>query len=769
MKLKILFLIFFPSNILLCQQLYINEFMSSNQGSYLDDYGEPSDWVEIFNNSSQTINLGEYYLSDDPSDLKKWKFPSITIESGDFEIVFASGKDVVTTSGEVHTNFAINSKGEVLTLSKNGEFVHEIKAKSLNYDESFALIPDGGKEGFVQSQATPLNRNVTNNSDYVEFSKLGGIYESSFELTLENKNLTNQIFYTINGDQPTTGSYLYTSPLSLDENLYSMDSLYANLLCPPDMQFTPKGEVKKCIVLKAAVFNQSGDRISPVVTNSYFFKNESNDHEDLPIISLSVSPEDLLDSTNGIMVPGVHWDENNPHWSGNYYQRGENWEKNSHIEYYEPNSTLKLKQDVGLRTHGGNSRRFRQKGFKIYARRDYGLRWLNYRFFPNITTTRFKRLVIKPFASSWSGSGIENSVSNQIVQNLKSDHLANHPVLLYLNGEYWGVYYIEERIDNRYLNTYYNVNEDEVDIIDNWSGKVREGNNENYKQLYEFIENNDLSINENYQTVNNWIDIENFIDYQLFEIFIANYDWPANNMRLWRERKEGKKWRWIFFDGDGGYSGFDFNALEHALAEHNNTWSTSPVATLFLRKLLENDLFKNQFINRLDFLLENELKPENTLKYFEKIKQLIEHEVPDQIKHFDFPDNLSLWSDTTDHMEKYFNYRHCEIKKHFNERFGDYFDLIDDCELSKGQISNLNIYPNPNNGKFRTSFNLESAGRVEVTIINMIGKPTRLINQFMEKGENEIEVNSTNLSSGVYILKVNNRNEAFTKKLIITK
>jgi hypothetical protein len=751
------------------QDIYINEFMSSNQGYLLDEYDEPSDWIEIINSSSVTINLEGYYLSDDESDLTKWQFPSIDLDPNEIILVFASGRNEVTASGELHTNFAIDSKGEILIINKGNELVHVIQPKSLNQDESYALIPDASKEGFVRQSPTPDFSNVESSSDYILPSALGGIYNNSFVLTLQNGSPTNQIYYTTNGESPSISDHLYSLPLNFDETMYSQDSLFTNQLCPPYDHFIPN-DIKKCILIKAAVFNPSGDRVSPVSTNSYFFKNENNNHYSLPVVSLSISPNDLLDDSSGIMVPGVHWDENNPEWTGNYYQRGINWEKKSYFEYYDPNSTTILKQDVGLRTHGGNSRRFKQKGFKIYARRDYGLRWINRRFFQNNSNLKFKSLVLKPFNASWSGSGIENTIANQIAQNLEIDHPANRPIVLYINGEYWGVYYLEERLDDRYIETYYDVNKDSLDIIGNWGGNVREGNNTNFHQLYDFVENNNMADPDNYGTIDEWIDIDNFIDYQLFEIFIANYDWPANNMRLWRERQSGEKWRWMFFDGDGGFGDYTFDAVNHALAEEAITWSTNPESTLFLRKLLKNETFKTKFLFRLNHLLSNELSRSKILSYYLETIGFIKNEIPDQIRHHNFPKTTLEWENATDQMETFLKLRHCQLMKHVNENIEFIFDYdLVECELSLGQFSEINVFPNPNQGVFSVALNLDSPGRVMISITNLLGQQTILYDTFLEKGKNEFHLNQTNLSSGVYILKISTKQQVKSERVVIAK
>ena len=751
------------------QSLMINEFMSDNNGSLLDEFNESSDWIEIINNSQSPIDLGAYYLSDDIENPKKWQFPNTILLPQESILVYASGRDEVTQNGEIHTNFAINSRGEYLAISTNETIVHFIQPKALNENESFAFIPDASNTGFVQTSPTPGSSNVTANNDYIQLSHIGGIYENSFSLSLTKGNPNHSIYYTIDGSLPTPNDFQYSSPLLLNETLYSTDSLFSHQLSPPEDEFKPD-RVKRSIILKAAVFNSNNIRVSPVYSNSYFIHSLGANHNSLPIISLSLPEGSLVAQDTGIMVPGIHWNSSNPNWTGNYYQRGDNWERESYIEYYDPNKNISFKQTVGLRTHGGNSRRFRQKGFKVYARREYGQRRMNYPFFIGESVNTYKSLVIKPFASSWRQSGIENCLANQLVQGLNIDQLNNHPVVLYINGEYWGVYYLEERIDEHHFEEHEGIHPDSIDIIENWNGSVREGDNVNFLALYDFVENNNFSDAEKYEELSDWIDIDNFIDYQLFEIFISNYDWPANNMRLWRKREEGQQWRWIFFDGDGGFYDHSFNHVKHSLSEGNEGWPTNALSTLFLRKLLDNESFKEQFLARLEFLLDNDLHPDHTLEHFEAITTSIEEELLDQIEHHHFPENLNTWLGSLDEIKRFLAYRNCDLKKNINKEIEDYFDPESlECTLSEGQISNILVYPNPNNGAFKVDIEINEPGRVIVEMVSLIGKTTTLNDDYLTKGENTILVNTQAFSSGTYILRIYGSDTIVNRKVIITR
>ena len=422
-------------------------------------------------------------------------------------------------------------------------------------------------------------------NDTVVFSASGGFYEDVFQLELYNVNLQNHIRYTTNGNRPTAQSPLYEEPLLLDTSKYSKSNIYTIIDCP-ETDFYLSDSVQHCIVIRAAVFDENDSCVSEVKTNSYFIRALGCDTHELPAVSLCADSLDLFDYATGIFVPGIYFDPLDPNWTGNYYESGREWERPMNIEFYELDNTG-INQRAGLRTHGGNGRRLQQKCVKIYAREEYGKKRFKHKFFETIPQNNFKHLVFKPFSASWNQSGVNDHICNQIASQLDLETLASRPVLLYLNGEYWGIYYIHERPDERYLEDHYGVDIDNVNIISTWHPTAECGSVESFRALFQWVEANDLSDDEALAYFETQVDIDNFIDYQIFELFAENTDWPANNMRCWQEGND--KWRWIFYDGDACLCWMTFNAFENAVYDGDEMWPSNWKATLFFRKLLERE------------------------------------------------------------------------------------------------------------------------------------------------------------------------------------
>ena len=577
-------------------------------------------------------------------------------------------------------------------------------------------------------------------NDTVLFSAQGGFYEEVFPLELYNYYPQNHIRYTTNGNNPTAQSPLYEEPLLLDSTKYSQSNIYTIINCPIQDFYLPDS-VAHCIVIRAAVFDENDSCISGVRTNSFFIRALGCDTHGLPAVSICADSLDLFDYETGIFVPGIHHDPLDPDWTGNYYQEGREWERLMNVEFYEQDNTG-INQQAGLRTHGGNGRRFQQKCLKMYAREEYGKKRFKHKFFETIPLNNFKHLVLKPFAASWNQSGVNDHICNQIASQLNIEALASRPVVLYLNGEYWGIYYIHERPDERYLEDHFGVDIDNVNIINGWNPNADHGSVQNFRALFRWMETADLVDADNYAFVSTKIDLDNFIDYQIFELFSENTDWPANNMRCW-QLGDGK-WRWIFFDGDACLRWMTFNAFDNAVYDGDNLWPSNWRATLFFRKLMENDDFKLQFNTRFHELLGTTFSYEVTKPIFDDIKEIIIDELPFQSDRFGFPRSLDSWDEDMRNVDWFLHHR-CEMIQEPLEML-----LVG---LTEAQQSQFLCYPNPFSGELHICLDAEAFDKDEVAIFDMLGRKVFAMPLQFDNANPTITFNP-HLNAGVYVLRI---------------
>jgi len=452
----------------------------------------------------------------------------------------------------------------------------------------------------------------------VSFSASGGFYDYPFSLSLTCPE-GYVIHYTTNGNTPKPSDPQYVSPLELNKSLYSRSNIYTIQTCADSSWFVPD-TIQRCIVIRAAAFDAEGNQKSTVVTNSYFIKSLGIDLHGLPVISLCSDSLSLFDYETGILVSGIT--------GSNYHQHGREWERLCNFEFYEP-SNEGINQQIGLRTHGAASRGGIQKGLRLYARKEYGTKQFNYVFFEEDKNNNcFKHLVLKPVSSGL----IRDHICSKIAQNLNFEVPQSRLAIVYLNGEYWGLYYLKERPDAHFIEDHFGYDKENVNIIESWSGVTTDGSNESFLEMMHWMMGADLSNPDTYEYAKSMIDIDCFIDYYCFQLFVANADWPDNNMRCWQGNNG--KWRWIFHDGD-----YCLVSYRKMLSATLYSLENKDVSTILFSKLLANECFRNQFYERFGKLLTTDFYPKTTQRYFNQCLIAINKELDTHFYRFGFQDN----------------------------------------------------------------------------------------------------------------------------------
>ena len=749
------------------QELTINEMMSSNDDYLSDDYNESSDWIEIYNGTGIDVNLNDYYLSDDGDNLRKWTFPSKLLASDSFIIIYASGRGISQSNLPLHTNFKIKSSGEELYLTKGSAVVHQVPSISLSEEQSYGLFPDGGTL-FTYFDAPSAGKSNTSGSkvaDVLAFSINDPVVSNATTFKILNSNPNFQVFYTLDGSEPSLSSYTYPSlGLSLDDDLFSSFEINQQLITPPADYNPPQNGVTKAVIIRAASFDMAGNQMSDLVTKTYFLDNKESYDFSLPIVSLVLDPQDLMDNDSGIFIPGVHFDPGNIKSSGNYYQRGRDWEKNVSLEYYDFVNNTSIKQECGLRIHGDGSRKLPQKALRLYARSEYGRSWLDYPFFESNSYIEYKRLTLKPFSASWTDAGVTDYLTGTLAKKLNVESLDARPVSLFLNGEYWGLYFLQERLDERYLETLADAVYDSIDLISSWQGLVIAGKNDDYLKLYNFIGSSDLSNAANYSTVEEWMDIPSFIDYQLLQIFIANYDWPANNMKCWRKQETGAKWRWVFFDGDASMLNVNTNSFEHALDSISVGWPTNSETTLFLRKLLKNPTFYDLWNSRMVDLLDNTFGYDKTSRVFEDIISEMENSLVKQHERFNKPTSVSNWNTEINRFYRFLSDRRCIMYAQASQFFQEDY-AVTGCLNIGYDIETYVLYPNPTEGILNLQFNSDEITEGQVSIYSMMGQEVIANMLDVFPGINNFRFDLSGEVPGTYIWQLRTTEETFVRKI----
>lgn len=753
----------------LAQTIVINEFMSDNENVLKDDDGEFSDWIELYNPDANTVNLNGYYLTDDEEDVTKWKFPNIEIGPSQFLILFASGKDK-KNGNFIHTNFKISNDGEDLILTNSeGIEIDNIESIELYDDRSYGRLPDGSANMDVLYLSSPGSSN--NESNTISFTHSPSFYTDGFELGLESQN-ADSIFYTLDGSEPTTSSLLYSIKIPLKDNT-STPNLWSEIpttplgvfLTNPEWQ-SPGFPVAKANVVRCATF-KNGIKTSKTYSKTFLIASDVFEKYHMPIVSLITDGSNLFDYENGIYVPGIDYNPNSPEWTGNYFRKDIGAERPVHIEYFDLAGNLEFSQDAGIRIHGGKTRHGAQKSLKLYARKDYGAEYFRYPLMPQKNVDNYQRFLLQTTTGAWAGETvIKDVLAHEIVRDLDIEKMDYRPVIVFLNGEYWGIHHIRDRMDEEYLAYTSGLDIDSLEI--DYHG------NTDYNALINYTKERLPIDDDEYNYISEQIDIEAFIDYQIAEMFLNNYDWPSNNTRHWRPKSQDGKWRWLFFDIDAGFRDYNYDMLIHNTEDDPEVgWPNNPKFTLLFRALISNDTFLVKFLERYRELIENDFRASITKEKLNNIVDQYKFEMPEHIARWHFPESMERWYDDIDsELVEFLENRSCAVVEHIESFFQlEEYDVK--CKESADTVDkpnfivDLSIAPNPNAGSFAI-LNDSGVKRIfDICLYNSVGEKVFDKKNIVLNTSSEYTINEYQLPSGLYALSVQEANSSITIPIAI--
>ena len=527
--------------------LVINEFMAENVSGLKDENGEAEDWIEIHNRGRAAVNLDGWSLSNDPDQPSQWFFPAINLPAGGYLVVFASGKDrrPTTSGGKLHTNFKLSAAGEYLGLFSPESPAQEISALNPRFPEQrndVAYGRDAAGSGVYFQVATPGAANsaqtITQMVAPVHFSVKRGFFNSAFRLALATETPGATIRYTLNGSLPTpTNGFNYSSPLYVNRSL----------------------------VVRAAAFQDSG-LPSKVDTHTYLYGLSSQNRQ-LPALSLVTDTNHLIGTSGLLRQP-------NPTY------RGIAWERPVSAELIRPEDNDGFQVDAGLRVQGGNyvRQRYNVSGslpyskfsFRLYFRGAYGAGRLEYPLFPGSPVQSFDTVSLRAGMNDHSNPYIRDEFIRRL--GLDMGQVGSHGtfVNLFINGVYKGYYNPAERIDTDFLQSWHGGT-NPWDLMAQ-AGEVREGDATEWNAMRNFITRSNPAIATNYVAICRRLDVTNFVDYLLPNIYAAMGDWPHNNWRAARERAPEGKYRFYIWDGEWSF-GYNhdvaWNTLSNELAASN--------------------------------------------------------------------------------------------------------------------------------------------------------------------------------------------------------
>lgn len=624
-------------------QLVINEIMQSNVNCIMDDLNEyPDSWVELYNPGNTNVSLAGYSIGDKDKSSKAYMLPSsLTVPPGGYILVYCDKE-----GSKMHASFRLESgKGCNVYLFKDGEIVDKIEdlKKMPAPDISYGRKNDGSDEWGYQLTPTPGKENCGALTDLIldepVFSLNGRVMTSRDVLRIslpENAPENAVIRYTLDGSEPTEFSEIWENPLEIYDNTVVRAKLFAD------------------------------GYLSPLsTTHSYIFHGYDMT---LPIISIVGNEDDFYSDEKGIL-------------SGHQNEAGKenfmyDWRRPINFEFFtKENRKAELNQICETRLKGHYSRLYLIKSMVVYANKRFGTKRLEYEFFPDQKEglTDFKSIELRNAGQDCNYTYMKDAVIQRTMgMNCDLDWQASQPAVVYLNGKYHGILNIRERANEDFIYTNYDGIED-VDIIENWR-TVEEGEMDEFNKFRDFYNEDDHS----YEEFAALMDIPEFFNYFIMNIFYSNRDFPGNNCIMWRQQVNDGKWRWIGKDTDLGlglynsdpeFPTFEWYYDPEAFPALDKT-AGSPYATLLLRRLLATTEGKKEFLDRFLVYMGDFLNETITSDVIDDFVSMLEVEYPRHSDKNVEPNYRGGFSWMVPNMKTWVRTRQEYMPIHLSEFFG---------------------------------------------------------------------------------------------------
>ena len=699
--------------------LVINEICMFNHSTLADSKGIYYAWAEIYNPSKKTVSLSGWTLSDKKSKLQKYSFPKDReIGPGQYQIVFLDKVDqeaeAAAGSQDLYSGFKL-TRSETLYLSCNGEPADFVKVpETIKEEMSYGRYRDGEEKMKCLSPTPAASNNDARELKIVEapeFSKASGFYDQGFSLKITAPKGT-KIYYTLDSSIPGEESKAYTEEIKISDPSDQPNFYSANVEMMPYVE-KPLGTgtqeilpgyylryilpetVDKCAVVRAVAVDKEGNT-SDVTTASYFigYQNRTG-YKDIATISLVSDPEGLFGEERGILVNGKEYNDllKSGYFKGRstlyatrkytnaYKGRGREWERQTHVDYFSPeDQSLLFSQEAGLRLHGNNSRVSKsQKSFNLYAREDYDGNDVFLRSF-------FDTGILSDTVTLLRGHDLRAYYGSALMDGRAMDSQDYQMVQVFLDGEYWGMYALQERYASEtYMEGHYGLSSDEYDLLaGNLYGYVQKNNKQSkfkptktsFRIIRDFAASADLSADRNYRKLCSMIDINSFIDIYAARLFSADADWSwYKNMYL---LFYDNKWHWMIYDIDGGLGAYGNSAPDRdsfTLPRYikKESLATDPLFPY----LMKNADFRRQFVNTFMDLTNYTFKEEKVraelVDFYTKYKDAGAKSVeryPDEVWGLRNPLQVSYYQDLCTEVINFFSQRPRYVVSYLQSYFG---------------------------------------------------------------------------------------------------
>ncbi len=585
--------------------LRISEIMSANQSYLKGPYGSTADWIELYNASGSPIELSDYHLSDRGSDTERYPLPEITLRAGEYCVLLLKSEPTNLNSKYKVLPFSLSSEGEMLYLSKNGLVVDYVRLPELATDEVYGRAKDETNFSLLASPTPGYGNSAAAEKCAMPVESLPqGCYDDVEYLDIELSGEA-EIYYTTNGSSPGPSAKLYTGPIRLTETT----------------------------VIRAEC-RAPGKTDSEVLSLAYII----NENDTLPVVSVVTAPGNLWDHGNGIYVTGPNASDEPPHFGANYWN---DWERPACVSLFETDGSG-FSAPCGIKIFGGFTRSMAKKSLSCSFRDIYGCSELAYPLFGEDSFDTYESFVLRTTGQDSNRARMRDVVITSLFSDYTDVPVQKYkPVIVYLNGEYWGLHYIREKINSNYLAAHYNSDPDTLSVVKGggWA-------NPEYVDFAEYAAKHDMTDPENYDYVSSRIDVDNYIDFIITEMWIANMD-PGNVKYFLNP--EGK-WTWILYDTDLAFLEYQNDPFPSYLLP-TNIGAGDTTAKTFAARMIKNEEFRDKFLSRMAWQMNTIWTEENINNRIDEIIALIGDDMPRECERWN--NSYESWEKSVETMRTF--------------------------------------------------------------------------------------------------------------------
>lgn len=612
--------------------LSINEVMLANT-SFLRQGGKYHDWIELSNNSTGIIQLSDYYLSDDPDDPFRYRLPAKNLNPGGLEIILASGDE--TLSGKYPSTGFKLGLGEMLHLyDANGTLIDSILLVDYPAGTSQGRV-EGELGYFYFTAPTPGSKN----NEGIRFitptptpSLPSGAYNNVDTVTVSFPK-DAKIYYTLDGSAPNAESTPYTSPIVLD----------------------------KTTVIRAVAY--SDDCLKSFVGTYTYLLNENHV---LPVVSLSTDPDDMFHPSYGMYSYGPGASDSYPYLGANFWK---DIELPTHVEFFAEGEDG-FSYDCGLKIFGGYSRGLQKKSLQIKFREKYGAASVNYPVFENLDMTDFSSLVVRSGSSDYQKAMMRDEMFTRLAENagMNLTTQASRCIVLYINGEYYGIYYLREKISEEFVSAHTGASPESVTMLFGAGVHWKRGYIEqDYRSIINYVSSHDMSKAEHYAYIESKVDVTSLMDWWIAETYAKNTDF--GNIRYFKspEYKDGK-WHWIFYDLDQTWAA-QGNSMEIMINPDRGSSKTS----VLIRNLFKNRTFRNQYLERMAHYLKTSFSNETVIATITEFEKMLEPEIARNAERW--KSSYQTWQKSVRYLKDYVSSDKTNRAKQMADYAKSYFKL----------------------------------------------------------------------------------------------